>query len=157
MAALVRISAHFRTILAAQVALQLVDRRRLRPPHDGERYGLVRVAAEAANFEIGVVRVESVTERWRRLRRTLEDKHALGPRLAGEPVSLSSRLAGPLCRDSDGGAVKPVAGFGAHGGKNAHRGAESQAASTWAGAPLGALNALHHHREGTSPPAVPSG
>jgi hypothetical protein len=43
-----------------------VDRRCLRAPHDIERDGLVRVAAEAPDFEIGVPRIERVTERRRR-------------------------------------------------------------------------------------------
>ncbi|MBV8798918.1 MAG: hypothetical protein JO208_03800 [Alphaproteobacteria bacterium] len=37
--------------------------RRLRPPHDVERDGLVRVAAQTADFQIGVARIECVTER----------------------------------------------------------------------------------------------
>jgi hypothetical protein len=41
----------FAGILAAPVALQLVDRRWLRSPHDVKRDGLVPVAAKAADFE----------------------------------------------------------------------------------------------------------
>ena len=48
MAALERIAANLRTVPASHVALQLVDRRGLRPPHDVKRDGLMRVAAEAA-------------------------------------------------------------------------------------------------------------
>src|SRR5215831_2027832 len=114
MAALVRISAHFRAVLAPHVAFQLMDWRRLGPPHDVEGDGLMGIAAEAADFEIGVARVDRVAERWRRLRRTFEGEHALRPRLAGEPVGFPTRLGGPLGRHSDRGAVKPVAGYGAH-------------------------------------------
>src|SRR6476660_3449463 len=52
MAALVRIAPDFGALAAAHVALQLMDRRRLRSPHDVERDGLVRVAAKAFHFEI---------------------------------------------------------------------------------------------------------
>jgi hypothetical protein len=44
------------------VSLQLMDRRRLRAPHDIERHRLVGVAAEATDFEIEVARVERVTQ-----------------------------------------------------------------------------------------------
>ena len=54
MAALVRIAAHFRAVLAPHVAFQLMDWRRLGPPHDVEGDGLMGIAAEAADFEIGV-------------------------------------------------------------------------------------------------------
>jgi hypothetical protein len=46
-APLVWIPAHLRAILAAHVPLQLIDRCRLRPPHDVERDGLMGIAAEA--------------------------------------------------------------------------------------------------------------
>ncbi len=58
MAALVRIAANVRAVFAPHVSLQLMDRRRLRPPHDVERDGLMRIAAEAFHFEIEVTRVE---------------------------------------------------------------------------------------------------
>ena len=48
MAALVGIPPNLRTVPAAHVAFQLMDRRGLWSPHDVERDGLVRVAAEAA-------------------------------------------------------------------------------------------------------------
>jgi hypothetical protein len=50
MAALVRIAANLRAVLAAHVALHFVDRRRLRTAHNVERNGLVRVAAKAPDF-----------------------------------------------------------------------------------------------------------
>jgi hypothetical protein len=53
MAPLVRKTAHLRTIAAAHIALQLVDRRRLWTPDDVERDRLVRVAAEATNLGTG--------------------------------------------------------------------------------------------------------
>ena len=76
MASLVRIAAHFRAVFAPHVALQLVDRRRLRTSHNIESDRLMGVAAEAANLEVGIPRIERVTERGRRLRGTLEGKHA---------------------------------------------------------------------------------
>ena len=58
MAALERTTLQFGAVLAAHVPLQLVNRRRLRSPDNVERDGLVRVAAEAADFQIAVTRVE---------------------------------------------------------------------------------------------------
>jgi hypothetical protein len=66
MAPLVRIAPHLRAVLPPHITFQLVDRRCLRAPHDIERDSLVRVAAEAPDFEIGVPRIERVTERRRR-------------------------------------------------------------------------------------------
>ena len=65
MAPLVRIAPHLQAVLPPHITFQLVDRRCLRAP-DIERDGLVRVAAEAPDFEIGVPRIERVTERRRR-------------------------------------------------------------------------------------------
>jgi hypothetical protein len=47
-----------------------MDRRCLRSAHDGEREGLVRVAAQTPDFQIAVIGVERVAERLRRLRRS---------------------------------------------------------------------------------------
>jgi len=65
MASLVRIATYLRAVLAPHIALQLVDQRRLRAPHDIERDGMmgVGVTTEAANLETKVARVERVTER----------------------------------------------------------------------------------------------
>jgi hypothetical protein len=49
-----------------------MDRRCLRAPHDVERDGLVRVAAETFHFEITVTRIESIAKRGRWLRRSLK-------------------------------------------------------------------------------------
>ena len=62
MAALVRIASDLRAVLAPHVALQLMDRRCLRPPDDVQGNGLVGVAAEAPHFEVIVARVERVAE-----------------------------------------------------------------------------------------------
>jgi hypothetical protein len=59
-----------------------MNRRGLRPTHDFERGGLVRVAAKAFHFEVAVSGIERVTERGRWLRRSLKVEHALVPRLA---------------------------------------------------------------------------
>ena len=48
-----------------------------RSPHDVERNGLMRVAAKAFHFEIAIPDIDRVTERGRRLRRTLKAEHAL--------------------------------------------------------------------------------
>jgi dodecin len=58
-------------ILSAHVALQLVDWRCLRSPHDVKRDGLMRVAAKAFHFEIAISRVDRVAQRRRWLRRSL--------------------------------------------------------------------------------------
>jgi hypothetical protein len=60
MAPLVGIASNFRTVLAAHVAFEFMDWRRLRSPHDVEGNGLMRVAAEAFHFEITITRVESI-------------------------------------------------------------------------------------------------
>ena len=52
MAALVGIGTDQRAVLAAQVALKLMDRRCLRSSHDVERNGLIGVATEATDFQI---------------------------------------------------------------------------------------------------------
>jgi hypothetical protein len=95
----------FAGILAAPVALQLVDRRCLRSPHDVKRDGLVPVAAKATDFTVAVSRNERITQRRRWLRRTLKAQHALIRRLDGELVSFPARLRGPLCRRPNRSAV----------------------------------------------------
>src|SRR4029077_13510424 len=96
MATLERIAPHSRAILAAHVSFQLVDRRRLVPPHDVERHGLMRVTPEAADFEIGVPGVQGIAQRRRWLGRSLVPEHTVIPRFAGELVSFLTRLLGTL-------------------------------------------------------------
>src|SRR6476660_5759368 len=98
MAALVRIATDLRAVLAAHVAFEFKDRRCLRSAHDVERHGLMRVAAKAYHFLIAKPDVDYVTERRRRLRRSLKAKHALIPRLTGEAVSVLACFRRPLCR-----------------------------------------------------------
>lgn len=62
MAALVWIAANLRAVLAAHVAFEFMDRRCLRSPHDVEGHGLMRLAAEAADFKIKISRVNGVPE-----------------------------------------------------------------------------------------------
>ena len=61
MTSLIGITADLRAVLAAHVALELVDRRRLRPTDDVQGDGLMRVAAETAHLEVAVAGVERVT------------------------------------------------------------------------------------------------
>jgi hypothetical protein len=75
-----------------------MDRRCLRSPHDVEGNGLVRVAAQATDFEIAVPGIEGIAERGRWLRRTLKAEHALVPRLDGQPVGFLAGFRRPLCR-----------------------------------------------------------
>ena len=72
MAPLVRIAAQLGAILAAHVALQLVDRRCLRAPHDIEPNGLMRVAAQAADLKVEIASIRCVVQRRRGLRRPLK-------------------------------------------------------------------------------------
>src|ERR1700736_3555843 len=93
MAPLVRIAAPLRAVLAAHVAFQLMDWRRLWPPHDVERDCLMCVAAEAFHFEIEVTGVERVAERRGWLRGSLKAEHAFIPRFAGGPFRFLERLS----------------------------------------------------------------
>ena len=91
-----------------------MDRRRLRPPHDVERDGLMRVAAETADLKVGVARFERVAECRRRLAGHLEATTRL---VDASQASLSAcrRASG---RDADRGAVKPTAEAAATPGIN---------------------------------------
>src|SRR5665213_1825728 len=79
MAALVGVAANLRAILAAHVAFKLVNGSCLRPAHDVQRDGLVRVAAKAFNLKVNVARIERVAQRRRGLRGALKAEHALVP------------------------------------------------------------------------------
>lgn len=59
-AALERITPDLRAVLAAHVAFQLVDWRRLRPPDDIQRNGLVSVAAKASDFQVSIAGVKRI-------------------------------------------------------------------------------------------------
>ena len=109
MASLVSVAPDFGTLAAAHVALQLMNGRRLRSPHDVERDGLMRVAAKAFHFEIAEPGIERIAERGRWLRRSLKAEHALVPRLDGEPVGLLACFRRPLCRCPDRRAVDGLA------------------------------------------------
>jgi hypothetical protein len=54
MTPLVGVAANLRAILAAHVPLQFVDRRRLWPADNIQRYRLVGVAAKAANLKVKI-------------------------------------------------------------------------------------------------------
>jgi hypothetical protein len=105
MAALLRIATDLRAILAPHVPFQFMDRRCLRSSHDVEGNCLMRAAAKAFHFEIGVPGIERAAERGRRLRRSLKAEHALVPRLDGEPVGFLACFRRPLCRRPDRCAV----------------------------------------------------
>ena len=75
-----------------------MDRCRLGPADDIQRNRLVRVAAEAANFEVAIPGVDRVTQRRGGLRRSLETEHALVSglgRRADQPAC-APRLPAPL-------------------------------------------------------------
>ena len=114
MAAFVRSSLKLRTVLAPHVALQLMDRRRLRSPNDSQSYRLVGVAPEAFHLQINITCVERVTEGRGWLGRSPVSKHALVPGDAGETVGFFSGICGPLGRSSDRTAVDRLSGFGSH-------------------------------------------
>ena len=109
MATLVSIAAHLGAVLAAHVAFQFVDRRGLGSAHNVQGDGLMRIAAEAPDFETEKTRVEGIAERRRWLRRTFVPKHALIPRLTGKAVGFLARLGGALSRSPDRTAVNGFA------------------------------------------------
>ncbi|OKO75115.1 hypothetical protein AC629_34320 [Bradyrhizobium sp. NAS80.1] len=109
MAALVQIAANLRAILAPHVALQFMNRRCLRPPHDVQGDGLIGVATETSDFEVQITRIEGVTQRGRRLRRSLEGKHALIPCLTGQLVGLPARFCCLLSSRPDRSPVDGLA------------------------------------------------
>jgi len=86
-----------------------VDRHGLWPSHDVERNGLVRVAAEAAHFEIEVASIEGIAERGRWLRRATIAQHSLVPRFAGKVVGFLAGSSGAFRRGPDGRAENGVA------------------------------------------------
>jgi hypothetical protein len=96
-AALVGIPAQLRIVSAAHVALELVDRRGLRPPHDVERYGLTCLAAVAMYFQKAIAGIERVAECRRRLFRPAQSQHALIPSIADQLVGFLSGRGG--CSD----------------------------------------------------------
>jgi hypothetical protein len=63
MAALVWTPLELRTGPTAEMALELVDRRALRPPNGAERHGLMGTATEALDLEVAEVGVQGVPER----------------------------------------------------------------------------------------------
>jgi hypothetical protein len=91
-----RIAADLRAILASHVALELVDRRRLRPADDIEGNRLMGVAAEALDLEIAIASIQRITKSWRGLGRLLEGEHAHVPSLARELVRVAARMDGLL-------------------------------------------------------------
>lgn len=96
MAALVRIAPYLRAVLAAHVALQLMDRRRLRTPNYVQRHRLMRVAAKAFDFDIDIACVKRIAQCGGRLSRSLKAEHALVPGMTGEPISPLTRLRSAL-------------------------------------------------------------
>lgn len=102
-------------ILASHVSFQLVNRRRLRSPHDVERDGLMRVATQALHFEIAKACVDRVAERGGWLSRSLKAEHALVPRIDGEPVGSLPGFGRALSRRPDRRAVDAFPRLGCHG------------------------------------------
>src|SRR5258707_15116644 len=92
-------------VTAAHVALQLRDGRRFRPSYDIQRDWLMHVAAKAFEFKIEVTSVEGVAEGRGGLGRSLKVEHALVPGLAGQPISMLSRLGCPLGRRPERAAI----------------------------------------------------
>ena len=122
LAALVGVAAELRTIFAAHIALEFVDRRGLPSPDDIQRDCLVGIATEAVHFEITIP--GRVTDRGRRLCRPLIAEHSRIPCLTGEPIRLFTRSPGPIRCGADLAAVDPLSRLGAHGANDAATGAE---------------------------------
>ena len=78
-----------------------MDRGGLWPSHDVERDGLVRVAAEAADFETEVASIEGVAERRGRLRWAAIAEHTPIPRLADKAVGFLAGGSGAFSRGPD--------------------------------------------------------
>jgi hypothetical protein len=98
-------AANLRTVLAAHVPFQLVDGRGLRPAHDVERDGLMRVAAEAFHLKIGVPGIECVAQGRRGLGRALKAQHALG--FQPSQASLSAALRASAARSAEARTEAP--------------------------------------------------
>jgi hypothetical protein len=73
-------------------------RRRLRPPDDVQRDGLVGVAAETFDFEVMVAGVERIAEGRGRLRWTLVAQHAL---VQATHAKRSASLRASLARSAE--------------------------------------------------------
>jgi hypothetical protein len=69
-----------------------MDRRRLRPPDDVQRNGLMGIAAQTFDFEIEVTGIECIAQRRGRLRRSLKAEHTLVPCLARQTIGGLPRL-----------------------------------------------------------------
>ena len=118
MAALERIAANLRAILAAHVPLELVDRRCLRPPHDRQCHSLM-VSQPRQRTSIAVSGIEGVAETRRWLSRSFETQHTLVPGDTRYTVSFLPSLGRALRRMPDRTAIDALARFSAHQGKNA--------------------------------------
>jgi hypothetical protein len=129
MAPLVGVAPNLRAVLAPHVSLQLMDWRALPPANDVERHRLMSIAAEAADFEIEVPRIQRVPQCRRRLRGTLVAEHALVSGFAGEPIRNLARLPGALRRCADRCAINALPRFGAHRARMRQRGRNRQAAT----------------------------
>src|SRR6185436_2979393 len=91
-----------------------MDRRRLRPPDDVQRDGLMSVAAETFDFEIMKARIQRVTESRGWLRRPLVAQHPHVPSLAGELVGFLASFRSALRFRPDRTAVDVFSGLGGH-------------------------------------------
>ena len=106
MAALVRIAAHLRAVLAPHVPFQFMDRRYLRSPHDVEGNGLMRIAARAAGFEVDITSVQRVTQRGRRAAPDPQSRACACSTTLTRAGRLPCVLLSPLSRRPDRCAVK---------------------------------------------------
>ncbi len=82
-----------------------MDGGRLWPSHDIQRDGLMRIAPEAADFEVAVSGIECIAHRGGRLGWSPVAEHALIPRLARESVRLLACFSRALSRCPDRAAV----------------------------------------------------
>jgi hypothetical protein len=119
MAALEGVTPNLRAVLAAHIAFQFVDGRRLRPADDVQSDRLMGVAAKAADLKIEISGLQSVAEGRRGLSRSFESEHALIPGDTRQTVSVLPSLGRALRRMPNRTAVDAFARFGAPQGKNA--------------------------------------
>jgi hypothetical protein len=132
MAALVRVAADLRAVLAAHVPLQFVDGGHLRPADDVQGHCLMRIAAEAADLKIEISGIKSIAQSGGGLCWPLVSEHTLIPRYASETVGFLPSLGRALRRMPDRTAVDALARLGAHPTRMRQRGVDRQAATGWA-------------------------
>jgi hypothetical protein len=130
--ALVGISPDLRVPCSACNAPKFVNGRCLRSAHDVQRYGLMGIAAKAADLKVEISRVQSVAEAGRWLSRSFETEHALVPGDTRQTVSFLPSLGRALRRMPNRTAVDALSRLRAHPARMRQWCVDRQAATAWA-------------------------